>query len=121
MHIYILPQCSTTAASVLNSAGMDAQFERSCCAISRGILTIDVAGGHDCDGDFRALQNYTWGTIFMLAHELGHYYEYLNRVSLTPRGIEWQATYYAHRVQEAYYDAEWDEMDEWAEERADES
>ena len=39
MHIYILPQCSTTAASVLNSAGMDAQFERSCCAISRGILT----------------------------------------------------------------------------------
>ena len=40
MHIYILPQCSTTAASVLNSAGMDAQFERSCCAISRGILTM---------------------------------------------------------------------------------
>ena len=39
MHIYILPQCSTTAASVLNSAGMDAQFERSCCAISRGILS----------------------------------------------------------------------------------
>lgn len=56
----------------------------------------------------------------MLAHELGHYYQYLNRVSLTPRGIEWQATYYAHRVREAYYDAEWDEMDEW-EERADES
>ena len=24
---------------MLNSAGMDAQFERSCCAISRGILT----------------------------------------------------------------------------------
>ena len=40
MHIYILPQCSTTAASVLNSAGMDAQFERSCCAISRGILIV---------------------------------------------------------------------------------
>lgn len=69
----------------------------------------------------RALQNYTWATIFTLAHELGHYYQYLNRVSLTPRGIEWQATYYAHRVREAYYDAEWDEMDEWAEERADES
>ena len=84
-------------------------------------ITIDVAGGYDYDGDFRALQNYTWGTIFMLAHELGHYYQYLNRVSLTPRGIEWQATYYAHRVQEAYYDAEWDEMDEWAEERSDES
>ena len=25
---------------MLNSAGMDAQFERSCCAISRGILTV---------------------------------------------------------------------------------
>lgn len=83
-------------------------------------ITIDVAGGYDYDGDFRALQNYTWGTIFMLAHELGHYYQYLNRVSLTPRGIEWQATYYAHRVREAYYDAEWDEMDEWEEEGSEE-
>lgn len=50
-------------------------------------ITIDVAGGYDYDGDFRALQNYTWGTIFTLAHELGHYYQYLNRVSLTPRGL----------------------------------
>ena len=39
-HIYILPQCSTTAARVLNPAGMDAQFERLRCAISRGILTF---------------------------------------------------------------------------------
>ena len=38
MHIYILPQCSTTAARVLNSAGMDAQFERLRCAIWGGIL-----------------------------------------------------------------------------------
>lgn len=38
MHIYILPQCSTTAARLLNSAGMDAQFERSRCAIWGGIL-----------------------------------------------------------------------------------
>lgn len=38
-HIYILPQCSTTAARVLNPAGMDAQFERLRCAISRGILS----------------------------------------------------------------------------------
>ena len=45
-HIYILPQCSTTAARVLNPAGMDAQFERLRCAISRGILIyrlFDVA------------------------------------------------------------------------------
>lgn len=37
-HIYILPQCSMTAARVLNPAGMDAQFERLRCAISHGIL-----------------------------------------------------------------------------------
>ena len=51
-----------------------------------------------------------------MAHELGHYYQYLNRVSLTQRGIECQATYYAQLVREAYYDAEWDQMDEWEEE-----
>ena len=45
-HIYILPQCSTTAARVLNPAGMDAQFERLRCAISRGIL-IQSFGGED--------------------------------------------------------------------------
>ena len=39
MHIYILPQCSTTAARLLNPAGTSAQFERSKCAISGGILT----------------------------------------------------------------------------------
>lgn len=38
MHIYILPPCSTTAARVLNPAGMTAQSQRSRCAISRGIL-----------------------------------------------------------------------------------
>ena len=43
-HIYILPQCSTTAARVLNPAGMDAQFERLRCAISRGILSPMLAG-----------------------------------------------------------------------------
>ena len=38
MHIYILPQCSTPAASLLNLAGMPAQSQRLRCAISRGIL-----------------------------------------------------------------------------------
>ena len=41
-HIYILPQCSMTAARVLNPAGMDAQFERLRCAISRGILRTRI-------------------------------------------------------------------------------
>ena len=38
-HIYILPWCSTPAASLLNSAGDGAQFVRSWCAISGGILS----------------------------------------------------------------------------------
>ena len=38
--IYILPQCSTTAARLLNPAGMDAQFERSRCASWGGILSL---------------------------------------------------------------------------------
>ena len=49
-HIYILPQCSTTAARVLNPAGMDAQFERLRCAISRGILTGGIDGLRDRAG-----------------------------------------------------------------------
>ena len=39
-HIYILPPCSMPAARLLNPAGMTAQFKRSRCAISRGILTF---------------------------------------------------------------------------------
>ena len=31
---------------MLNSAGMDAQFERSCCAISRGILNYTLVGDY---------------------------------------------------------------------------
>ena len=38
VHIYILPCCSTAAATVLNSAGDGAQFARSRCSISGGIL-----------------------------------------------------------------------------------
>lgn len=79
-------------------------------------IYIDVAGAYNGDvNDFRALQNYTWKTMFTLAHELGHYYQYLNQVSLTPRGIEWQATYYAHNILDEYYDAEWDTFDCWQE------
>ena len=40
MHIYILPPCSTTAARMLNPAGIPAQSQRSRCSISRGILNL---------------------------------------------------------------------------------
>lgn len=39
-HIYILSPCSTTAARLLTPAGMDAQSQRSRCAISRGEYSI---------------------------------------------------------------------------------
>ena len=47
-----------------------------------------------------------------MAHELGHYYQYVNQVELTKRGTEWQATYYANQIMNEYYNAEWDSMDE---------
>lgn len=39
VHIYILPCCSTAAATMLNLAGDGAQFARSRCSIPGGILT----------------------------------------------------------------------------------
>lgn len=75
-------------------------------------VSIDVAGGFQDTSNLQALQNFTWATIFTLAHELGHYFQYINQVTQTPRGAEWQATYYAHQIQIEYYTAEWDHMDD---------
>lgn len=33
-----------------------------------------------------------------LAHELTHYYQWLNDASTTERGMEWQASYYSTRI-----------------------
>lgn len=46
VHIYILPCCSTAAATVLNSAGDGAQFARSRCSISGGILILTEISCH---------------------------------------------------------------------------
>ena len=53
VHIYILPCCSTAAVTVLNSAGDGAQFARSRCSISGGILNKTatrrrISGEPDC-------------------------------------------------------------------------
>lgn len=73
---------------------------------------IDVAGGCRA-AEKRALQNHVWATIFTLTHELSHYFQRLKGVELTPRGTEWQATFWAHRVMDEYYEAEWDGIDDW--------
>jgi hypothetical protein len=75
-------------------------------------VSIHIAGGYKDAGTFQDLQNYTWTTLTTLAHELGHYYQYVNQVELTKRGTEWQATYYANQIMNEYYNAEWDSMDE---------
>ena len=75
---------------------------------------IDVAGGCRAT-DKRALQNHIWATIFTLTHELSHYFQRLKGLEMTPRGTEWQASYWAHRVMDEYYDAQWDGIDDWEE------
>lgn len=78
-------------------------------------VTIDVAGGCKAKGK-RELQNHIWTTIFTISHELSHYFQWLKGLEMTSRGREWQATYYAHRVMDEYYDAEWDGIDDWEDE-----
>lgn len=77
-------------------------------------VLIHIAGGYKDTSDLQALQDFTWTTIGTFAHELGHYFQYINQVTLTPKGLEWQATYYAHKILDEYYDAEWDCFaDDW--------
>lgn len=59
-------------------------------------------------GDFHKLTE-KWGkdeaiaaTLRSLAHELSHYYQWLNDLKLTPIGEERQATSYAYAVVEEY-------------------
>lgn len=74
--------------------------------------TIHVAGGCRAT-DIQSLQNHIWATIFTLTHELSHYFQHLKGIELTLRGMEWQATYWAHQVMDEYYEAEWDGIDDW--------
>lgn len=41
----------------------------------------------------------------VLAHELTHYFQWINNQSLTERGEEWQATFYGNRVVYEYIEA----------------
>ena len=48
--------------------------------------------------------NAEWEIFWIIAHELSHYFQWINDVKLTPRGQEWQASWYAGMVIDQYLD-----------------
>lgn len=50
----------------------------------------------------RGRDNALAGILFTIAHELTHYQQWLNQLSMTQRGKEWQATFYANRMLDEY-------------------
>lgn len=40
--------------------------------------------------------------LHLIAHELTHYFQWINNIELTDRGAEWQATYYANMIIDEY-------------------
>lgn len=48
--------------------------------------------------------NAEWEIFRIIAHELSHYFQWINDVKLTPRGKEWQASWYAGMVIDEYLD-----------------
>ena len=48
--------------------------------------------------------NAEWEIFWIIAHELSHYFQWINDVKLTPRGKEWQASWYAGMVIDEYLD-----------------
>lgn len=42
------------------------------------------------------------GILCTIAHELTHYFQWVNQIKLTDRGIEWQATFYSRIIVQEY-------------------
>ena len=59
-------------------------------------------------GDYESLKqsigkdNALASILLSIAHELTHYYQWINNIELTPIGIERQATRYAHLIVDEY-------------------
>ena len=76
---------------MLNSAGMDAQFERSCCAISRGILNPVVIYPHSFRHRFAKSFLERCNDIAFLADLMGHESIETTRIYLRKTSTEQQA------------------------------
>lgn len=79
---------------------------------------IHVAGGFRQSLSEEERRSFLYATLGTLTHELSHYFQYINRVDLTERGMECQATRYAHQVLDEYYDAGWDHIEDGCTENA---
>lgn len=73
---------------------------------------IHIAAGISWGLPRQQMQNELWGIVFSLAHELVHYFQHASAVQMSNRGMEWQATRRANLIQQAYYDAEVDRIDD---------
>lgn len=62
------------------------------------IATGDYYELTDIIGEDNALAS----ILLTLAHELTHYYQWINSIQLTPRGREWQASRYANYILDEY-------------------
>lgn len=50
----------------------------------------------------RGRDNALAAVLYTLAHELTHYFQWVNQIKLTERGEEWQATFYSNIIVQEY-------------------
>ncbi len=73
---------------------------------------IHIAAGICWGLPQKQMQNELWEIVNCLAHELMHYFQHASGVTMTYRGMEWQATHRANLIQQEYYEAEVDHIDD---------
>ncbi len=78
---------------------------------------IHLAAGLPWGLPVQQMQNELWGMVFSLAHEMVHYFQHVSGREMTNRGMEWQATHRANAIQQAYYEACVDHIDDGFDER----
>lgn len=61
-----------------------------------------AAGDYDDLLKRRGKDNALAEILFSIAHELTHYFQWINDIELTERGMEWQATHYSILILDEY-------------------
>ena len=61
-----------------------------------------AAGYYQEQAEKRGIDNALASILWNIAHELSHYFQWLNNLELTPMGEERQATNYANRILDEY-------------------